>query len=542
MRRVGGSAVSPDDRWRVPGLGSPVSPQREAYTAGFGGRHRTADRCYSANYGSAPRGWPLQGVATGGAPIPTPCVHVSTCWNASGVRTGLFRALRQAAGGGVGSTGRRRAESVGEPSLRRHLPGGGDGTARRGFDGRRATFRTGTSVGAVNVRTAPQAAVEPSRANPHPRPCRQVLSTPQHRAAARQRPFGCGWFARLPRGEVTLPSVGAPRARRVRLTGPPRLTRGSAGSGPRTPVHRLYTTGARPVHDRRTGRLRRARRPGKASPTSRAGTVARGEWGGGSPSPLVQFSGPTHALLMEASAGPRAQAHGRAHDHTPGARAARRGTPLYDDFFTRISADCRAPRDGWHVTPARTCPPPCAVVRTPHGIPGAYRASAPGARRAPVPVQRPAPAPQFATPAPDSPPCTPHIRLVRTSCTPRTLFAYALYTERMHLPPPTYPANPRTPLPEPRHRPHAAPSPATPAHPRQIPPRPPAAPGPRSRPVPRTVSPPPRHPRAPTCTAVPSAHAHSDGRQAPTTRSAQPRTGSRALRTDTNPAIPAGAP
>ena len=317
---------------------------------------------------------------------------------------------------------------------------------------------------------------------------------------------------------------------------------GSAGSGPRTPVHRLYTTGARPVHDRRTGRLRRARRPGKASPTSRAGTVARGEWGGGSPSPLVQFSGPTHALLMEASAGPRAQAHGRAHDHTPGARAARRGTPLYDDFFTRISADCRAPRDGWHVTPARTCPPPCAVVRTPHGIPGAYRASAPGARRAPVPVQRPAPAPQFATPAPDSPPCTPHIRLVRTSCTPRTLFAYALYTERMHLPPSTYPANPRTPLPEPRHRPHAAPSPATPAHPRQIPPRPPAAPGPRSRPVPRTVSPPPRHPRAPTCTAVPSAHAHSDGRQAPTTRSAQPRTGSRALRTDTNPAIPAGAP
>lgn len=106
--------------------------------------------------------------------------------------------------------------------------------------------------------------------------------------------------------------------------------------------------------------------PGRLLRLSRAGPSPAGSGAAVSPSPLVQFSGPTHASLMEASVRPLAQAHEQAHDHTPGARAGSLPPPLSDGFFTPISADSRAPQDRWHVTDARTYAHPGTRAPGPH--------------------------------------------------------------------------------------------------------------------------------------------------------------------------------
>jgi hypothetical protein len=100
--------------------------------------------------------------------------------------------------------------------------------------------------------------------------------------------------------------------------------------------------------------IRRPAGPGRLLRLPGPGPSPAGNGAAVSPSPLVQFSGPTHAPLMEPPARHPAKAHEQAHDHTPGARATSSEAPLSDDFFTRISADSPAPYARWHVTDART--------------------------------------------------------------------------------------------------------------------------------------------------------------------------------------------
>jgi hypothetical protein len=99
---------------------------------------------------------------------------------------------------------------------------------------------------------------------------------PRGRAGRRPEP---GTRNRKPNGETADGSRGA-----ARRAASPRRSRSPRPAGGRL-------TGAR-RQPSRSGRVRNvregnpaARRPGKASPTSRAGTVARGEWGGGFPQP-----------------------------------------------------------------------------------------------------------------------------------------------------------------------------------------------------------------------------------------------------------------
>lgn len=162
----------------------------------------------------------------------------------------------------------------------------------------------------VPVRTTTAASVTPL-----PRPWRPT--------AGRQN---CSGRSSFPDGRSNSP-IDGPRPATTRPRGPLRasITASTGSAASRRKAVRSAVIPRRAAHRAQTEERARWGSPAREGFSNFPGrTVARGERGGGSPSPLVQFSGPTHASLMEPPAHRPAKAHARAHDHTPGARAAPR--------------------------------------------------------------------------------------------------------------------------------------------------------------------------------------------------------------------------